>query len=190
MASQSWLVPVVVLSFIVLTYLLCSRLLFSPLSRIPGPKLAALTTWYEIYYDIWQPGQYVWKIKEMHERFGPIVRVAPNEIHVSDPQFLDEIYAGASRNREKYDFQLRTLPVPLSMGASRQHDLHRKRREALNPFFSKRSVMHLESMIHAKVQQLVELFENHRRSKTVINLSCVYYALANESVKSAECWLC
>ena len=46
------------------------RLLLSPLAAIPGPKLAAVTSWYEFYYDVIQPGQYVFKIKELHEKYG------------------------------------------------------------------------------------------------------------------------
>lgn len=33
-------------------------------------RLVALTTWYQGYYDIWLRGQYIWRIKEMHEQYG------------------------------------------------------------------------------------------------------------------------
>ena len=46
------------------------RLFLSPLACIPGPKLAALTWWYEFYYDVIQPGRYVFKIQEVHKRYG------------------------------------------------------------------------------------------------------------------------
>lgn len=46
------------------------RLYFHPLARIPGPKLAAVSSLYEIYYDVVLPGRYVFKIKELHEKFG------------------------------------------------------------------------------------------------------------------------
>lgn len=46
------------------------RLYLSPLARFPGPKLAALTLWYEFYYDVVKRGRYQWKIKEMHEKYG------------------------------------------------------------------------------------------------------------------------
>ena len=180
MALFTWVAVVIALAIAYVSTLSVYRLLLSPLARIPGPKLAGLTSWYEIVYDIVQPGQYVWRIKEMHQIYGPIVRVAPNEVHVSDVNFLDEIYAGASRNREKYEFQLRSLPVPMSMGTTRTHDLHRRRREALNPFFSKRSVISLEPMIKTKVSQLKQVFEKHRKNGTMINLSDVYFAFANE----------
>lgn len=46
------------------------RLLFSPLAKFPGPKLAALTLWYEFYYDVIKRGRYTWKIAEMHKQYG------------------------------------------------------------------------------------------------------------------------
>lgn len=43
---------------------------FHPLSRYPGPKLAALTKWYKGYYDLVIGGGTLEHIKELHERHG------------------------------------------------------------------------------------------------------------------------
>ena len=50
------------------------RLYLSPLSKFPGPKLAAATLLYEAYYDVILGGQYTFKIKELHEQYGGFVR--------------------------------------------------------------------------------------------------------------------
>ena len=34
---------------------------------------------------------------------GPIVRISPNEFHISDPGFIDELYPGPGKPRDKYD---------------------------------------------------------------------------------------
>jgi len=46
------------------------RLYFSPIANFPGPKLAALTLWYEFYYDVIKKGRYTWEIEKMHEKYG------------------------------------------------------------------------------------------------------------------------
>lgn len=46
------------------------RLYLSPIAKFPGPKLAALTLWYEFYHDVIRGGQYVFKIDELHEQYG------------------------------------------------------------------------------------------------------------------------
>lgn len=50
--------------------LVAHRLFLSPLAKFPGPKLAAVTSWYEFYHDYFRRGKYVFKIKEMHDRYG------------------------------------------------------------------------------------------------------------------------
>ena len=46
------------------------RLYFHPLAKFPGPKLAALTGWYEFYHDIIHKGMFIWKIQELHDQYG------------------------------------------------------------------------------------------------------------------------
>lgn len=43
---------------------------FHPLSRFPGPKIAAVSYLYEAYYDWWRVGRYGKVIRDMHERYG------------------------------------------------------------------------------------------------------------------------
>ncbi|RAQ51113.1 hypothetical protein AFGD_003642 [Aspergillus flavus] len=148
------LFQVVETSFILLalwTSVEAIRRLFShSLSHIPGPRLAALTWWYEFYYDAVQSGQYVFKIQELHKQYGPIIRVTPEEVHINDVGYLDTIYAPSMTRLDKYDYQLRTLHVPGSVGTTADYYLHRIRREALTSFFSKRNVLWLESVITEK----------------------------------------
>ena len=47
-----------------------SRLYFSPIAHIPGPRLAALTFWNEFYYDVVLGGKYTWVIQGYHKRYG------------------------------------------------------------------------------------------------------------------------
>ncbi|KAE8143640.1 cytochrome P450 [Aspergillus pseudotamarii] len=145
-------------------YLLCLciyRLFFHPLARYPGPKIAALTVWYEFYYDAIQRGRYTFKIQRMHEKYGPIVRISPNELHVNDPNFIDDLYAGGGKKRDKYPYFSAQFGIPDSVFGTPGHDLHRLRRGALNRFFSKASVTKLEPIIHRAIEKLVAQLEHH-----------------------------
>jgi hypothetical protein len=47
------------------------RLYFSRYAKFPGPKLARLTYAYMFYYDVIAgKGEYIYKIKELHEKYG------------------------------------------------------------------------------------------------------------------------
>jgi len=50
--------------------LILFRLFLSPLARVPGPIIAAATGWYEFYWDCLKQGQYVFRIQEMHKKYG------------------------------------------------------------------------------------------------------------------------
>jgi hypothetical protein len=75
------------------------RLWLSPIADFPGPRLAALTFWYEGYYDVVRDGQYSFKIQELHDTYGPVVRINPCELHVSDAEFYHTLYVGGSSRR-------------------------------------------------------------------------------------------
>lgn len=51
-----------------------------PLSHIPGPKFNAMTYLPEFYHDTIRFGKYTAEIGKMHEKYGPIVRINPDEV--------------------------------------------------------------------------------------------------------------
>lgn len=60
----------VVFSLVYILSVVLYRLVLSPLTRVPGPKLAALTGCYEMYYDLVEKARFPWKIVELHEKYG------------------------------------------------------------------------------------------------------------------------
>lgn len=56
------------------------RLIWHPLAKFPGPKLASATTAYEFYFDAIKGGQYTFEIGRMHMKYGEnlsLYRCAP-----------------------------------------------------------------------------------------------------------------
>ncbi|KAK7953154.1 cytochrome P450 oxidoreductase [Apiospora saccharicola] len=128
---------------------------FHPLSHIPGPRLAAATYLPEFYHDTIKYGRYTQQILKMHEKYGPLVRISPNEVHCADHSFADEIYAVGGRKRDKIEH---------SGFSTIDHDLHRLRRAALAKFFSRAQIGRLETEIQRLVQRLCDKLLRRRES--------------------------
>ena len=62
--TLSVVVVVWVLGFII------KRLYFHPLSKFPGPRIAAITRWYEFYQDVLRDGNYLKYYPELHKKLG------------------------------------------------------------------------------------------------------------------------
>jgi hypothetical protein len=67
------------LSLLYLGVLLFHRLYLSPLSKFPGPKIAAATLWTEFYYDAVLRGQFQFKVREWHEIYGMLLEKRPGK---------------------------------------------------------------------------------------------------------------
>ena len=65
---NAWYILLVYIFYLV--YLSLYRLYLDPIAVFPGPKLAALTLWYEFYYDVIKRGRYTFVIEEMHHKYG------------------------------------------------------------------------------------------------------------------------
>lgn len=65
-------------------------LFLHPLSSIPGPRLAAVSQLWKRRAD-WKARRAHFMLKA-HEKYGPVVRIAPNELSFSDPGLLQQVY--------------------------------------------------------------------------------------------------
>ncbi|EEQ34237.1 benzoate 4-monooxygenase cytochrome P450 [Microsporum canis CBS 113480] len=156
------------------------RLYFHPLSKFPGPKIAAIGRFYEFYFNVIKGGMYIWEIQRMHEKYGPIVRINHRELHIKDPHYYDEIYS--SRKQEKDYYAVSAFGMTLSMVTTLDHDLHRFRRGILNSFFSKRAVVSLEPLILEKVRRVAERLEEAFEENAVVPFDKLFAALTADVI--------
>lgn len=67
------------------------RRYFHPLAKYPGPFLASITRWWMVS-EIFS-GKHEQHIRALHKKYGNIVRIAPNEVAIADPQAIKSIYS-------------------------------------------------------------------------------------------------
>ncbi|OAP59248.1 hypothetical protein AYL99_06546 [Fonsecaea erecta] len=87
---------------------------YRKLSSIPGPFLASFTDLWRAYAQNY--GVIATTLIKLHEKHGPLVRIGPNTIHVSDPAAVSTIYTnhGEFKKADSYS----PLRVPTSRGKS------------------------------------------------------------------------
>ncbi|KAF2116138.1 cytochrome P450 [Lophiotrema nucula] len=134
------------------------RLYFHPLAKIPGPKLAAVTTLYNAYYDICMPGL-IKHLPAMHEKYGPIIRTQPNEVHVSNLEDYNQLFKVGSRfDRIWHD-------NPFLSGSLQSKETlpeTKARKEFLSSFFSKAAILKVEPYLHR--QKLTQFLDTLQQS--------------------------
>ncbi|KAG9242947.1 cytochrome P450 [Calycina marina] len=130
------------------------RILYHPLARFPGPKISAATRWREAYYDLFygMGGQYTREISRMHEEYGPVLRIGPNEISVNDPWFHEQVYATHPEVRNKIPMIANILGTTEGTFGSIDHHMHRKRKAACSVFFSDSNIVKAEPMLRRHVE--------------------------------------
>lgn len=175
---QSILALLSILATLYLALLVVYRLCFAPAARFPGPNLAALTYFYEFFYDVWNEGQYTWKLRDLHDKYGPFVRINPHEVHCNDPAFFDVLYVGSAKRRtDKPMWLARQSWTRNSTFKTIEHDLHKLRRNQLSSFFSKASIRTLEPLITGKIDRLCSRLEEASGTKKVLSLTHAFVAL-------------
>ncbi|OTB06193.1 hypothetical protein M426DRAFT_55658 [Hypoxylon sp. CI-4A] len=154
------------------------RLFLHPLAKFPGPKLAAATRWYECYYDV-LCGRYTWKIAELHQRYGPIIRISPEELHINDPSFYEKLYRQDGR-WDKYAWSNDAFGVPFSAICCLGHDLHKKRRVPLERYMSRANVIRNQGTIQTLASKLCHRLREFEGQSEAVNLSSAISAFVRD----------
>lgn len=113
---------------------------------------------------------------------GPIIRINPWELHVNDPDFYDELYAGGGARRDKHVLLTGAFGNPESMIGTISHSKHRQRRAPLNKFFSRASITRLEPLIQSAVDTLCSRLRDFQKEKKQILISSGWSCFTNDVV--------
>jgi hypothetical protein len=93
--QENW---TVFLGITVLVYALNEFVIYpfytSPLAKIPGPKLYAATNWWIMLLNF--TGKRTKTLHELHKKYGNIIRIAPNELHLSGEEPMKVIYGAGT----------------------------------------------------------------------------------------------
>nr|POE78005.1 cytodhrome p450 monooxygenase [Quercus suber] len=173
--SSPWNVPsgYAVITIIVSCFLsyITYQIFLHPLANIPGPKLAAISTLFEGYIDVSTQGRYLWKIEEWHQK-----RIGPNEVHVNDVSYYEELYNGKLR-LDKFEYYYKLMIFPHTTFGTLSAQVHQTRREALDPFFNPGAVEKIQPLLQQLVDRLCERMSENIAAHKPIPLFYAYRSL-------------
>ena len=66
----------------------------SPLANVPGPKMYAVTKWWMVWTNF--TNKRTKTIHKLHQKYGPVVRVGPNELAFSGEEPMKVIYGAGT----------------------------------------------------------------------------------------------
>ncbi|KAL2133660.1 hypothetical protein VTI74DRAFT_1938 [Chaetomium olivicolor] len=145
-----------------ITYRLC----FHPLASVPGPRLAAVS-------NIWQGvhvrnGRARELAKILHQRYGPVVRVGPNEVWFNSREAFKAIYSAGNGyekssfylatalNKPRLDWQL-NFHFPDTLDFLSEFDVARYRlqRRLIGPLYLTSNIKKFESAVDAVIRHAI-----------------------------------
>ncbi|KAJ9606678.1 hypothetical protein H2200_008686 [Cladophialophora chaetospira] len=177
LTALSW-IALCALPFLVIYWLLYPWYI-SPLRKVRGPWYAIYTKWW-LAYKTWK-GVRAYAIHELHLKYGPWVRIAPDEVSTSDSQALGPIY-GVSSNfvkTEFYTYQLRGIPELFTMS---DRKAHAKRRRELAHLFTMTTIKEYESIVSENVKTCMDLIAAQGRAGKSCNLYDWWHYLSMDIV--------
>lgn len=155
-------------------------LLFHPLRHIPGPFLSRISP-LPLYYSSYI-GTEATHIHALHEKYGPIVLIAPNSVHIASGSAWPPIYTekGGFLKPACYEnFHIDGFPTIFSAIDPR----HRApRAKAVVPLFSTANLRSGGAAIDESVEKFVTRMEREKSTGRKVNVLNVARALATDAV--------
>ena len=108
------------------------------------------------------------------------MRIVPDELHVQDSDFYETLYTRAGRV-DKYDWMSGRFGCDTSVFTTAPDELHRIRRAALNPLFSRQRIVDLQDVIREKLDILMDRIREFQKNGKILPINRAFMAFTGES---------
>ncbi|KAI2615921.1 benzoate 4-monooxygenase cytochrome P450 [Hypoxylon sp. NC1633] len=156
------------------------NLYFHPLRNVPGPRVAAISN---IPYCWWfLSGRQPYKMLELHSRYGPAVRTAPNEVSFNSAQSWKDIYGTRPGHETFFKGSFYSGGSFAGIGTSsiiseRRPEVHKQMRNCLAGAFSDRSILEQEKLVSTLVDEFIHLLGITGSRTEGVNMSTTLQSL-------------
>ncbi|EXJ60076.1 cytochrome P450 oxidoreductase [Cladophialophora yegresii CBS 114405] len=133
------------------------------LRGIPGPPVAAYTKLWRLY-DVWRGHAHMTAI-DIHKEYGPVVRIGPSHVSISDPSVIPVIY-GIKENFTKTGF----YPIQciswkkkpeMNLFSTRDPEYHRVEKRKVGAAYSMPNLLQSEAAIDSCVSLFMSRLDEY-----------------------------
>lgn len=170
-------------------YVFCKafyNLYLHPLRHFPGPKLWAISRLPWNYVNL--KGRISWRIRDLHDQYGPIVRIAPDELSFTSSAAWKKIYG---QRKPEFPKALDGRGIaPPSIGGHKslmteEQDRHLRLRRAINPAFTDKALREQEYYFQSHSDNFIGQLKrrcSRREGTAVVDMSEWFNLLAFDIV--------
>ena len=163
---------VIAILFLQITATWVYNLYFHPLSKFPGPKINAMSPLPGIYSLL--RGRLPQDNKLLHDKYGSVVRVSPNELAFNSAQAWEDIYGHRQGRPNMHKDAIHVGSVDPLPGASTltmaDDENHARQRRALAYSFSTKALIEQEEIIQGYVSSLVKNLSRMASASETFNM--------------------
>ncbi|EQB48559.1 cytochrome P450 [Colletotrichum gloeosporioides Cg-14] len=167
------------ISVLVLLFLVLRRVCFSPLARLPGTQFSKWTDLPLKYH--WLSGTRSAYVQGLHDRYGPIVRLGPSEVSVTDGTAVKQIY-NVKSGFAKSAFYRRLDPGPESIFNTSDVDFSRRHRRLLTSPLSESSLKALEPLVDDRIKLAIERIRQEMKIRHAADIAKFWLFMATDVI--------
>ncbi|KAF5694773.1 cytochrome P450 monooxygenase [Fusarium denticulatum] len=171
--------------FILLLFVLCFlyyatfTVFFNPLSRLPGPWISCWTDFIAKYH--WLKGTRAQYVHGLHQRYGPVVRVGPHEVDISDKTAVKEIHR-VKDGYKKAPFYQNLVPNTNNLFNTLDVEFHRHHRRLLSSPLSESSLKSVEPTIDSYVKMAIASMKREMDERGAADVAKFWLFMATDII--------
>ncbi|TGJ83733.1 hypothetical protein E0Z10_g5027 [Xylaria hypoxylon] len=123
----------------------------------------------------------------MHARYGPVVRVSPDRVHVNDPEFFHEVYSSGSKYMKDPAFFQTSGGIAEALPAIVDVEYHKRRRKMINNLFSVPSMEALSHIVLEVVDSALRKAKEHYDAKKPLDIQRLYTGITIDTIMKVLC---
>ncbi|KAK8042079.1 hypothetical protein PG993_006602 [Apiospora rasikravindrae] len=150
---------------------------FHPLRRFPGPLAARASNGWKLYMEVFRQESPVHLLQKLHQQYGDVVRIRPNELHFSSANAYHDIYNPSAR-WDKDRVQYESVGADHSLVSLVPYEEAKQRKAVLKSLFSHRAVSNLQGLVRRNVDHLVQVLKKRNEEGKSSDLLMAFRCMA------------